>query len=96
MARIEKVDGVVSIHGDLTFESVPGLVSSTPDFGDGDSLTIDLAGVDKADSAGLALLLGWVRKAQRVDRDLYFTGIPGQLRSLVRVADLGSLFRLAD
>ncbi len=97
VVTIEQADGVIRVRGDLTFKSVPGLVARTPDFkGGAAGLTVDLAGVRKADSAGLAFLLGWIRRAKQAGSELHFSGIPRQLSSLVRVTGLGSLFQLSD
>jgi phospholipid transport system transporter-binding protein len=96
MNMVEASGSEITVKGDLTFASVPGLVNKAPDFKGGGELTINLSGVGKADSAGLAFLLGWIRKAKREGRDLKFTGIPAQIQSLVRVAGLGALFQLPD
>ena len=53
--------GQVLLSGDLTFNSVPGLYKQLLNFSAENQRvsTVDLSGVQQADSAGLALLLEW-------------------------------------
>ena len=95
MAEIEETDGMVRLLGELTFESVPRLVAEDPELAGNGELTVDLSGLTKVDSAGLALLLGWIRTIRQAGGEVKFSGIPVHLRSLVRIADLESLFGLA-
>ena len=80
--------GVLQLDGELTFESTP-YVYQTADqrFPDGNRISaIDLSGVSRADSAGLALLLEWqARRTGSGDGLLRFTNAP---ESLVRLAQL--------
>jgi phospholipid transport system transporter-binding protein len=95
LVEIEESDGIVRLLGELTFESVARLVTENPELIGSAGLTVDMSGLEKVDSAGLALLLGWVRKARGSGGELRFSGIPEQLRSLVRIADLETLFESA-
>ena len=78
-----------SVTGALTFETVPGLYQSSASWfaGAGD-LTIDLAQVERTDSAGLALLIEWLRRAQAANRKLRFANIPTQVQTLIRINGL--------
>jgi phospholipid transport system transporter-binding protein len=89
-------DGVLAVSGALTFATVPELwerssawVSRT----DG-PLTIDLTAVTRADSAGLGLLVEWLRQAASAGRRLRFANIPTQVQSLARVNGLSSALDL--
>lgn len=53
--------------------------------------SVDLGEVAELDSSALALLLAWLREAQRRDRNLVFTNLPQGLTTIARlygVADL--------
>jgi phospholipid transport system transporter-binding protein len=77
------------VSGALTFDTVPGLYhGSTGWFAGHGELVIDLAEVTRADSAGLALLIEWLRRARTAGCRLRFTGIPAQVQTLVRVNGL--------
>jgi phospholipid transport system transporter-binding protein len=53
--------------------------------------TIDLGAVDRADSAGLALLVDWVAAARASGRELHFEGLSPALRALARLSDVEDL-----
>lgn len=49
--------------------------------------TVDLAGLDGADSATLAILLAWSAHARRNGAGLRYTNMPDDLGALARLAD---------
>jgi len=55
------------------------------------SLVIDLAGVERANSAGLALLLEWLEMALRRGLSLSYAHLPESLDRLAAVSHLGDL-----
>ena len=77
------------VTGALTFETVPALYKSSATWfaGEGE-LVIDLAEVARTDSAGLALLIEWLRRARAANRTLRFINIPAQVQTLIRVNGL--------
>lgn len=79
----------LTVAGALTFETVPGHYQNSASWfaGTGD-LTIDLAQVERTDSAGLALLIEWLRRAQAANRTLRFANIPEQVQTLIRINGL--------
>jgi phospholipid transport system transporter-binding protein len=54
-------------------------------------LTVDLAAVTDADSAGLAVCLVWLGIAERDGRDLLFSNLPSHIRALARICEVDSL-----
>lgn len=88
--------GRYALSGQLTFQSVPQFFAHTPAmFGDATGpLTVDLAGVTLADSAGLALLVEWQQRARAAKRALSFANIPEQVRQIIRVSGLQHAFDL--
>ena len=82
--------GTFAIDGVLTFDTVPELFDRADEwFRNGArSLTIDLKAVHRADSAGLALLVEWLRLAQSKGTELKLINVPEQMRSLIRVSGL--------
>ena len=79
---------VQSVSGPLTFHSVPGIFSASGKWFAGGALTIDLKQVTQADSAGLALLIEWLRQARQAGVSLTFSNIPPQMQGLIRVNGL--------
>ena len=82
-----------SVRGPLTFGTVMQLCKLPQAWDAGrDAVTVDLAEVPRADSAGLALLLEWLRAAQAQGRALHLVNVPTRLRDLMRVTNLADLF----
>ncbi len=78
-----------SVSGALTFDSVPALYNDSKGwFAAGSELVIDLVQVERADSAGLALMVEWLRLARLADCRLRFANIPVQVQTLIRVNGL--------
>ena len=91
-------DGTVRVSGPLTFDTVEVVRAAARaglgrDGWRGEALTFDLAGVGPADSAGLALLVGWKRAAHREGVRIHFRGTPPALRAIARLCGVdGHLF----
>jgi phospholipid transport system transporter-binding protein len=78
-----------TVVGALTFETVPGLYQTSASWFEGaGDLVLDLAQVERTDSAGLALLIEWLRRAQATNRSLRFANIPAQVQTLIRINGL--------
>ncbi|RLA20624.1 MAG: anti-sigma-factor [Gammaproteobacteria bacterium] len=88
----ETSEGKVSLTGVLSFGSViQALEAMQPLIESRESLLIDLSGVERADSAGLALLVEWVSRAQQKGSQLSYCDIPSQMLAIARVSGLDSV-----
>ena len=54
-----------------------------------------LKGVTRADSAGLALLLEWLRRSERAGCSISFVNVPEQLMSIARICGLEGILPLS-
>lgn len=85
--------GQYKINGELNFSTVPHLFAESK-WVESDSssrLSVDLSEVTRADSAGLSLLLSWVRRAHAHQKTLAFSHVPDQLRNIARVSGVAEL-----
>ena len=89
-------DGRLLVSGALSMETVPGLLKQglLQGGGDGD-IRVDLQGVERADSAGVALLIDWQRVAQRQQRSIHFQNIPTQMLAIARLCGVDELLSLS-
>jgi phospholipid transport system transporter-binding protein len=72
------------VSGVLTFDTSPGLYHASKGwFVAGAELVIDLAQVERADSAGLALMIEWLKCARVAGCRLQFANIPDQVQTLI-------------
>ena len=92
-ARIERRDArTYCVRGPMTFDSVTDLWSESRGlFSTGDRLQIDLSEVSHTDSAGLALLVEWLREATRLGGNLSFSNLPMQLLAIAGASNLEGL-----
>jgi phospholipid transport system transporter-binding protein len=82
----------IAIEGELDFESVTPLLAETRrQFAGKERLEIDMQGVRRADSAGLALLVGWLALARRHGVSLRFHSPPDALMRLAEVTNVAEL-----
>lgn len=82
--------------GTLTFATVPAIYAQGQAlFDKNGAITVDLDGIQRTDSAGLALLMEWMRIAQRQNKTIRFQNIPAQLLAIARLSGLESLLPLA-
>lgn len=81
-----------SLTGEITFATVPRLSQFGSELlqGSGDRY-LSLAGVERTDSAGLALLVDWIARARAAGISLHYEAMPAKLRSLAEISEVGEL-----
>ncbi|HET7314261.1 STAS domain-containing protein [Salinisphaera sp.] len=85
----------VRVEGELDVDNVPArLRKSAGWFERGRDTVIDLGGVTRADSAGVALLLEWIRDADKAGATLHFANAPSQMRAIIDFCALGDVIPL--
>jgi phospholipid transport system transporter-binding protein len=84
----------VAIRGALTFltakrasEAATRVLDDSP----AKSIEVDCAGVSESDSAGLAMLVNWLSRAQQLGRGLRFSNLPAEIHALARISDLDEI-----
>jgi len=93
---IDRGNGSWMLEGELDFQTVPDVLDrSAPVMAGEGAIQVDLQGVTRADSAGLALLLEWLRKSKRAGRSITFVNVPGQLLSIARICGLEEILPLS-
>lgn len=77
------------IKGELTFATINTQTINALNFKQASSpIKVDLQQIRKIDSAGLALLIEWLRFAQAHHTELQFKHIPTQLTALAKLSYL--------
>ncbi|MFU8836956.1 MAG: STAS domain-containing protein [Thiohalomonadaceae bacterium] len=95
-SQVALESGHLKIHGEMGFDSALALLAQTrPLLSEGQGpLIIDLGEVGRVDSAGLALLIEWMRLARQAGRELSFTRLPAQMQAIAEASDLGEVLPL--
>lgn len=97
--RIETLQkGHFRLAGELIFDTVPELHKQGIALFDAaeEELFIDLRDVSHTDSAGIALLIGWLRYANKQSKTLQFLNIPAQMWAIVQVSSLDQILPLGN
>jgi len=85
--------GHYTLEGELSFASADQALQKTAKIfaAQAQTTVFDLAGIAKADSAGLALLLEWLRQASLGGVELHYANLPRQLLTMARVAGVDGI-----
>ncbi|MDA1106926.1 MAG: STAS domain-containing protein [Proteobacteria bacterium] len=91
-------EGHFQLAGELSFATVPQVYVQGGELFDSTAaiLVLDLGGIERTDSAGLALLVEWLRQARHQRRDLRFRNIPAQLLAIAKASGLENILPLAN
>ncbi len=77
------------LSGEIDFDTVPSLLGHPgANMVRGRNVQVDLAGVTRVDSAGLALMVEWLRESQRKGLGMSFSNVPKQLQSMAQLCGL--------
>lgn len=68
------------------------LAQSEAQFADAARIEVDLGAVVESDSAGLALLIEWLRAARKSGKPIHFSNVPAQISALARISEVEDLF----
>ncbi len=85
-------DGRFALSGEMTFDTAERILKESEEpFEAHTQLEIDLTGVSRSDSAGLALLLEWVTWANHTVREIRFTGMPERVSAIAKTTEVEKL-----
>lgn len=83
------------VSGDLTIDAVPDYLKQSEElFSELSVLRIDLSAVSRSDSAGLALLIRWMREALASDKNIVFEQMPQQMLAMAKASGLDTILPL--
>ena len=83
------------LQGELGFDTVSSaLQHAVADMLGNGHLEVDLKWVTRADSAGLSLLVEWLRESEKAGNEITFINVPPQLLSIARVCGLDEILSL--
>lgn len=93
LANITCENNRLIISGDLDFSNVMSLWdASLPLLAQSEVWLFDLSHVGSSNSAGLALLVEWIKLARKKNKKIHFDHIPSQLFSIAKVCGVDLLF----
>ena len=92
---LDPVSNQIQVGGELTFATANKLLTESAKlFASLTSIDIDLSAVNNSDSAGVALLVEWLRLAKQTGKKIVFTNIPEQMIVIADISGLDELLPL--
>ena len=83
------------VSGELTLETAVAVVTETEGlFEKVAAIEVDLGGVSRSDSAGLALMINWMRLAHQADKRIRFHNLPAQMLAIAKASGLDEVLPL--
>ncbi len=89
-------EGIWRVEGAVKVDTAHTLLHEAEAIWAADSLTVDLSGIGEADSAVVAVLLAWKRRAHRLGKKIEYLNPTDSVRSLVVLYDVAELLFAAD
>ena len=92
-ARLESLgEGRFRVSGVLDASTATSVLEdSEARFTQAPKIDVDLGGVGESDSAGLALLIEWLRIARQSGKEIHFANVPAQIEALARISEVEDL-----
>lgn len=84
----------LQVSGELSMATVPALLAQNSLRDIRGDIIIDLKNVERADSAGVALLIEWQRAARQQQQTILFQNIPSQMLAIARLSGVDELLSL--
>ncbi len=87
----------IIVEGELSYDTANAILEQTNSlFQTLNVLEIDLANVSRSDSAGVALLVDWMRYAKQTNKDVVFHNIPAQILAIASASGIDELLPVAS
>jgi phospholipid transport system transporter-binding protein len=92
-ARLESLgEGRFRVSGVLDASTATEVLEESESrFTQASKIDVDLGGVGESDSAGLALLIEWLRMAKQAGKEIHFANVPAQVEALARISEVEDL-----
>lgn len=84
---------LIRVGGELSFATVKDVLLQSNDVfkSAADTFSIDLSAVTRSDSAGVALLVDWMRTAKKRNKKIVFHHIPSQMLAIAGASGIDEL-----
>lgn len=90
-------EGRFTLVGDMTFVTAEQILQDSEEpFEQHTRIEVDLSGVERSDSAGLALLLEWITWANHTVREIRFSEMPEKILAIARTTEVDHLLKRGE
>jgi len=84
MFKVEQSENIIKLYGQLNFQTVARLLNKERLNFDHEEIEVDLSDISRFNSASLALLIEWMKKAQQKGHQIKYHNAPEQLLAIAR------------
>ena len=92
IADVTAEKDVIRVSGDLDFDNVMRLCQKAKDlFSKYDELVFDFSSVTSSSSAGLAMIVDWIKEAHLQQKPIRFINLSKDIHSIARASGLEAL-----
>ena len=92
-----ETSGEFRLEGAMTFATAAkGLKLVKPLLSRKANIRLDLSGVTRADSAGVGLLIEWLRLSREIGTHIRFAHLPDSLLAMIRVGGVAGMLPIDD
>ena len=92
-----ETSGEFRLEGAMTFgTAAKGLKLVKPLLSRKANIRLDLSGVTRADSAGVGLLIEWLRLSREIGTHIRFAHLPDSLLAMIRVGGVAGMLPIDD
>lgn len=94
--KFDQNSGMIHLSGELSMQTVAEVLNEAEPVlsQTGDVLRVDLDNVTHSDSAGLALLIDWMRRTHQSGKQIEFYHIPSQMLAIASASGLDHILPL--
>ena len=90
-------DGRFALIGEMSFVTAERILRASEEpFEQHTRIEVDLSGVQKSDSAGLALLLEWITWANHTVREIRFIRMPERVLAIAKTTEVDQLLQRGE
>ena len=82
------------LQGDLLMTNADAVLLESQTLSIGSQLDVDFSHVKNIDTAALALMAAWVRRANAESCEIYFSNVSGSLKSLATLYGVHAFFNI--
>ena len=87
-------EGRFALRGDMSFDTAEQILRASEKLFDAHAhIEVDLSNVAETDSASLALLLEWITRANRSEREIRFVSLPEKVLAIAQTTEVDELLR---
>lgn len=93
---LEFIANDICLVGEISHQSVLNVIDAHLGFSSQGEVVVNFSGVERSDSAGLALMVRWARSAKKANATIHFEKVPQKLLALAKMSSLDAILSISS